>query len=111
MLLQRIVCKGDEFKLAEKYYEMLSCINSLNLTEREAQLIAFTAIRGNISYNTHKEEFCKKYSSTSPTINNMISKLKKQKLFVKDNGKIKINPLIVIDFTKDFVLQIKMLHG
>lgn len=111
MILQKLSNKGDEFVLAEKYYGIISVLNNLKLTEREIQLVSFTAIKGNISYNTHKEEFCKKYNSTSPTINNIISKLRKQGIFIKDNGKIKINPIITIDFTKDFILQIKLLHG
>ena len=111
MLLQTLSNKGDDYALANKYYGILSILNSLSLTEREIQLISFTAIKGNISYNTHKEEFCKRYNSTSPTINNIISKLRKQKIFVKENGKIKINPIITLDFSKDFTLQIKLLHG
>lgn len=111
MLVQTLSNKGDEFALAEKYYGILSVLNNLNLTEREIQLVAFTAIRGNISYNTHKEEFCRKHNSTPPTINNIISKLRKQGIFIKDNKKIKINPIITLNFTKDFVLQIKLIHG
>ena len=72
----------DSFLLAEKYYSILSVINSLKLTEREIQLIAFTAIKGNITYANVREEFCKTYNSTSPTINNIISKLKKISIFI-----------------------------
>jgi hypothetical protein len=58
-----------------------------------------------------REEFCKTYNSTSPSINNIISKLKKVGIFIKENGKVKVNPIIVIDFTKDITLEIKLLHG
>jgi hypothetical protein len=40
----------DQFATAEKYYALLSALNGLKLTQREIQLVAFTAIRGNISY-------------------------------------------------------------
>ena len=86
-------------------------MNNLHLTEREIQLISFTAIKGNITYANVREEFCKTYNSTSPTINNIISKLKKIGIFVKENGKVKINPVIVIDFKKDLTLDIKLVHG
>jgi hypothetical protein len=100
-----------DIELAEKYYSILSAINNLHLTEREIQLISFTAIKGNITYANVREEFCKTYNSTSPSINNIISKLKRIGIFIKENGKVKVNPIIVIDFTKDITLEIKLVHG
>jgi hypothetical protein len=112
MIVQRL--KKDvqtDIQLAEKYYSILSAINNLHLTEREIQLISFTAIKGNITYANVREEFCKTYNSTSPSINNIISKLKKVGIFIKENGKVKVNPIIVIDFKKDLTLEIKLVHG
>ena len=112
MIVQRL--KKDvqtDIQLAEKYYSILSAINNLHLTEREIQLISFTAIKGNITYANVREEFCKTYNSTSPSINNIISKLKKIGIFIKENGKVKVNPIIVIDFSKDLTLEIKLVHG
>ena len=100
-----------DIQLAEKYYSILSAINSLKLTEREIQLISFTAIKGNITYGNVREEFCKTYNSTSPSINNIISKLKRVGIFIKENGKVKVNPIITIDFNKDLTLDIKLVHG
>ena len=99
-----------DIQLAEKYYSILSAVNSLNLTQREIQLIAFTSIKGNITYANVREEFCKLHNTTSPTINNIISKLKKIGIFIKEGGKVKINPMIVIDFKKDVTLNIKLVH-
>lgn len=106
--LKRIV--ETDLQLAEKYYSILSAINNLNLTQREIQLIAFTAIKGNITYANVREEFCKMHNTTSPTINNIISKLKKIGIFVKEAGKVKVNPIIVIDFNKDLTLGITLAH-
>lgn len=112
IIVQRLKKEIDsDMELAMLYYNILSAINSLNLTEREIQLISFTAIKGNITYANVREEFCKTYNSTSPSINNIISKLKKVGIFVKENGKVKVNPIIVIDFKKDLTLEIKLLHG
>lgn len=102
---------NDDMSLAIKYYSILSAINNLNLTQREIQLVAFTAIKGNITFANVREEFCKTYNSTSPTINNIISKLKKIGIFIKENGKVKVNPVITIDFKKDLMLDIKLVHG
>lgn len=101
----------DSFAVAEKYYYILSAVNKLGLTEREIQLIAFTAIKGNISYANIRQEFCEKYKSSPPTINNIISKLKRLGVFVKDGTKVKVNPMIVLNFDKDIVLQIAIDHG
>ncbi len=101
---------NTDMQIAEKYYSILSAINNLHLTEREIQLIAFTAIKGNITYANVREEFCRTYNSTSPTINNIISKLKRIGIFIKESGKVKINPVIVIDFTNDITLDIKLVH-
>jgi DNA-binding MarR family transcriptional regulator len=102
---------SDQFSLAEKYYSILSAVNNLKLTQREIQLIAFTAIKGNISYANIRKEFCERYNSTSPTINNIISKLKKVNVLVKDGTKIKVNPVIILDFNKPITLQINLTHG
>lgn len=101
----------DSYAAAEKYYSLLSAVNDLKLTTREIQLIAFTAIKGNISYANIREEFCKRYNSSPPTINNMISKLKRIGVFIKDGSKIKVNPIIVLNFDKNITLQINVIHG
>jgi DNA-binding MarR family transcriptional regulator len=101
----------DSYVLAEKYYRILSSVNDLKLTNREIQLIAFAAMKGNISYANIRKEFCERYDSTSPAINNIISKLKKMGVFVKDGTKVKVNPLILLNFDKDIILQISLIHG
>lgn len=112
IIVQRFVMNiEDNYNMAEKYYSVLSTINNLKLTEREVQLVAFTAIHGNISYSSIKEDFCKRYNSTSPTINNIISKLKKIGVFIKDGNKTKVNPVIILPFSDDITLEIKMGHN
>jgi hypothetical protein len=112
IIVQKMKNKSqDNFALAEKYYSILSAVNNLKLTQREIQLVAFTAIKGNISYANIRKEFCEKYESTGPTINNIISKLKKIKVLVKDGTKVKVNPMIILDFNKDVTLEIKLIHG
>ena len=100
----------DSFVLAERYYSILSAINGLKLTQREIQLVAFTAVKGSISFANVRDEFCKKYDTTSPTINNMISKLKKMAILTKAGGKIKVNPIIQLNFAQDVTLQIRLTH-
>ena len=99
----------DEYVVAQKYYSILSAINNLNLTKREIELIAFTAVKGTISYANSRAQFCEKYNTT--TANNIVSKLKKVGIFVKHLGKIKVNPIIVIDFKKNLNLVIRLVHN
>lgn len=100
--------EADVYESAQRYYAILSAVNNLGLTERELQLVAFTAVKGNISYKYIRDEFCEKYKSSAPTINNIISKLKKLGVLVKDGSKTKVNPVITLDFENDVVLEIKI---
>jgi hypothetical protein len=109
MIVQKLKKEfNDEYKKAELYYSILSVVNNLKLTDREIQLVAYTSIKGNITYANVREEFCKKYETSSHTINNIISKLKKLGIFIKKDGKVKVNPLIVLDFNKELLLQINL---
>ncbi len=92
----------DKYGVARKYYSILSAINNLNLPKREIELVAFTAVKGNISYANVRSQFCDEYNTTTATINNIVSKLKKIGIFIKDSGKVSVNPVIVIDFKKKF---------
>ena len=112
ILVQKLKKKeNDVFSLAERYYTILSAINDLKLTEREIQLIAFAAVRGNISYANIRKDFCQMFNTSSATINNIISKLKKINVLVKDGTKVKVNPVIILDFTKNLTLEVKLTHG
>lgn len=96
---------------ALRYYKILCAVGDIPLQKREIQLLAFTAIKGNISYSSNKEEFCNTYNSSSAYINNMISKMKKLNVLVKDNGKIKVNPKLLIDFSKNINILLTISNG
>lgn len=100
----------DEYAVAEKYYAILSVMNNLSLTKREIELVAYIAINGTISYANRKAEFCAKYNTTSATISNLICRLKKVKVLIKEFGKIKVNPVIVLNFKKNLNLVINIEH-
>lgn len=99
---------SNRLELAQRYYSLISALNSLYLTEREIQLIAFSAVRGSISFATVREEFCSTYNSSFPTINNMVSKLKKSYVLIKQGKQIVVNPRIALDFSKPLLLQITL---
>jgi hypothetical protein len=66
---------------------------------------------GSITIPSSKQGFCNKFTTTSATVNNMVSKLKRKNLLVKMDGAIVVNPIISLDFSKDVQLEIKLVHG
>lgn len=111
MTVQRLSKEADNpIALAQRYYGLISSLNDLFLTEREIQLIAFSAIKGSISLPQVREEFCQLYNSSAATINNMLSsRLRKLGIFIKDANKNDIvNPVLSLDFSKPIVLQVSL---
>jgi len=98
----------DKYELAEKYYSLLATVNDISLTKREIQLIAFIAIHGSISYVNNRQQFVTKYKTSEATINNLICNLKKLNIIIKEGGKIKINPNILLDFNNTLKLEINL---
>lgn len=101
----------DGYEVGAKYYDLISCVNNLQLTKREVELLAFTAMKGNIAYANLRQEFCEKYNSSLATINNIISKLKRSGILIKDGNKVRVNPKISLNFENDIVLQITLANG
>ena len=96
----------NEFEIAVAYFSLLSSLNNLSLTERELQLLAFTAVKGNMSLGNVKTEFCEKFSTTFPTISNIVYKLKKIGLLIKEDGRIKTNKQFPSNFKDGITLTI-----
>ena len=95
-----------EFEIAVAYFSLLSSLNNLFLTERELQLLAFTAVKGNMSLGNVKTEFCEKFSTTFPTISNIVYRLKKLGLLIKEDGRIKVNKKFPLNFKDGITLTI-----
>lgn len=106
-ILQKIkINKEDPLERALKYYSLFFKINDVPITKKEIELLAFTAIKGGITSITSREEFVSRFNSSLPSLENIKGKLVQKKLIVKIDKKLKINPLINIDFTKRIILQI-----
>ena len=102
IIVQDIVSKGDVIK---KYYGILSVLNGLHLTPRDIQLLTYIANKGSL---INKDEFYSLYDTTSATMNNSISKLKKLGMLIKDKRMIIINPLICPDFSNGIDLHLHL---
>lgn len=112
MIVQRLKkLIPQDVSVAERYFAIISAFNQLGLTDREIQLMGFVATSGSITVPSNRLTFCDTYKTTSATVNNMVSKLKKKNLLVKVDGKIVVNPIISLDFSKDVQLEIKLMHA
>lgn len=112
VILQKLrKIEKSDILLAERYYTILSAVNSLKLTQREIELVAFTAVRGNISYANIRKDFCETYGTTNASINNIISKLKRMGILVREGGKVRVNPQILLNFENDVTLELRIVHG
>lgn len=94
--------------LAHKYFTVVTTLNSIKLTDREMELLVFTAIKGTISTGGAKHEFIETYGSSMGTIGNIIHTLSKHKLIVKKDKKYIINPVLNIDFNSPLLLVLDL---
>lgn len=101
--------KGD-LEMGIKYYSLLSALNNLELSERQIQLLSFTSLRGTITPLAARKEFVKMFNSSLNSVENIKGKLSKRGFIVKIGGMYKVNPDIDLDFSKDVVLQVKLIH-
>jgi len=98
---------SSNVEMAMSYFRIISTLNSLKLTEREIQILAFTAINGTISSGGRKDKFIETFGASSkPSLGNMIPRLTKKGLLIKNNGRITINPFLELDFSEAIGLKI-----
>ena len=111
MLVQQInKTPKNNFDLAYKYFSILSALNDLGLVKRDLQLLSY-AVSLEKDISDIKTDFIKEYDTSLATIGNVISKLYKLRVLVKDKRVVKINPSIGLDFNNDFMLVIKFIHN
>lgn len=116
MILQKLkYVVENPLQRAERYFAIISVLNNLELAKREIQLLAFTAVRGNIGSASSKGEFVQQYDSSLATVGNIITKLSKElegtnlRLLVKEGKKmVTVNRALLLDFNKGLVLQITL---
>lgn len=111
-IVQRIINNSpSSMDVAIKYYSILSSINSLSLTQREIQLLAFIATRGSISSGGAKESFKELYGSPKASIGNMVWRLTKKGMLTRRDRKIVLHPQLALDFNYSIVLNLTLNNG
>lgn len=102
--------KNHEIALdkAITYYSVLCTLNNIKLQKRQLELLAFTAIRGTITPQSAREEFAKLFDTSLDTIENLKGQLTKMGLLINDNKMYRVNPEIMLDFSKPIFLIINL---
>lgn len=101
----------NEFLIARMYYKIQFELNNHHLSLLELNLITYTALRGFITTVASKKEFIEKFKTTPGTVNNIVSKLKRKGILIKEKGKVKVNPFLVEDFSNGVVMVINLKNG
>lgn len=100
----------DVFNMAYKYFSILSIMNDLDLVRRDLQLIAYS-ISQERRIDEVKKDFVKNFSSSMPTVGNIISKLYKKNILVKNKREVSIVPMLLLNFENNLKLDINLQHG
>lgn len=97
----------SSLEMAKIYLSIIFIINNIHITKRKLQLLSYISIYG-INSVTSRENFCKQYKSSKATIGNMISELYEDNILIKEQGKIKLNPVLSPNFENNFLLNINL---
>lgn len=109
MIVQKIRClPKDPYEKATRYFSILSAVNGLSLTERDIQLVSFMAV---YKEKDLRKEFCNRFETTMATTSNIVHKMRKRGLIVKDGTGIALNPNFPKDFTQEITLTIFLTNG
>lgn len=98
----------DEQDLFEKYFLILTAMNSIHLPPAELRLLAFTARKGGISSGGLKNQFCQLTNYPKASLGNLIHKLTKKGWLIKQEDRIIINPIIKISSCSGIKLKLTL---
>ena len=102
---------SSAIELAKVYYTFITNINKIKIRPKELDLLCFCAVHGTISTPKVREAFIEQYNTPKNSVYNIVSQLQKMKLMTKVNGKIKVNPVIQLDFTQSsFRIELALLN-
>jgi DNA-binding MarR family transcriptional regulator len=99
----------SDFEMAYKYFVIMSELNDLGLVKRDIQLLAYAASEKK-PISDIKEEFVEKFGTSIATVGNIISKLYKKRVLVKNKRLVEIIPVLLLEFERDIFLKIHLKH-
>jgi hypothetical protein len=98
----------SKIEMGVKWYGIISVLNNFKWALMDMRVLAFTAIHGDISSGGRKQAFCTLYKSTDQSIANCVSRLYKKGFLIKEHGKTKVHPQLLISFEGEILSQINL---
>lgn len=100
----------SKLEVAKRYYSMVFSIYNIPVTNQELLFVSFLSINGSLFTSALRDNFISEYKVSKAAIYNMISKLKKLQVLIKEpNKKIYINKPIRVDYTSGSItLKVKL---
>ena len=100
----------DAYSSAKMYFSLIGVVNGLPLTARDVEILAHLAVNGTVLTPSVRDEFCNVYKTTSATVNNITSKLRKLHLLEKVGTKVVLNPVFCINFGMNISMDIRLAY-
>lgn len=101
---------NEDVDLAVKFYNIISVLNDFKWSLMECRIMAYTAMKGDISSGGRVKSFCNVFKTTAGSLSNSVSVLFKQRFLIKLDGKTKVNDGLYFNVNTDIIFQLKMLH-
>ena len=112
VVVQKIQAEVDsDLQKAIKYYSILCAVKGIKLSRRQLELLSFIAVKGTISSPAVRKEFVDTFKSSLASLENLKGKLVRKGWLVEVDRKYRVNPRLLIDFSKDIILQINLLDS
>lgn len=100
----------NDLELAVKWYSIISILNNFKWSPLQVKLMAFTAVKGDISSGGRKEAFCTFASSVKTSVANTISDMYQAGFLVKNKRRITVNPQLLLNFEGDICAKLILEH-
>jgi hypothetical protein len=98
----------DKMEVAKIFLFLVCSFNNIKLGPMELEFLGFMMLRDGV-VTVGKKLYCEQYGRTMSRVDNIISLLKKKKILVKIDNKVRIHPKIVVGFKEhdNFIFQFK----
>lgn len=87
---------NSDLEIAVKYFQITNDLNNFKWSPLEINLLAFLSSGETLSTGGKKERFCSLFNVAKDSVYNASSQLVKKHFLIKEEGKIKIHPQLLI---------------
>lgn len=100
---------NDKQQVAHLFLSLILLFNGIKATNSELKLLAYMMVRGGEVGGIGKKLYIEMAKTSEGRVDNLICQLRKKKVIVKVDGKVRIHPKITIGFKDhdNFIFQFK----